>query len=258
MTVSKLQMMQRLISELSKDTSITEIQSKRKGKMVSVGLVNQFALHTVIPNKWFDWERRVGAPIMIIGQDWGPYVSLKKYVDDYELIKDDKGFDYNDYLFKKMSSRTEKFILMAIKETYEKKYKTFDQKIYDKFFFTMAVLFTRQGTKFRGNEFFDEKKSAEMSYPYVARQIEIVQPKVIMTLGNLGFGVVNTYFDLDYTDIKLSSILDSLKSSNGIIQKKGVTIIPNYHPAAHVNPKIMKENWERIWNYINFLSLNEQ
>lgn len=250
MPMNKKDHMKLLITDMSCNTSVTQIQSKRKGIIADVGLVNQFALHPVIPNKWFDWENRVNADIMIIGQDWGPYVNLKKYVDDYELSKTELHFSYDEFLFKKMSSRTEKFILQTIKETYEEKFHTFDQLVYDRFFFTMAVLFTRQGKKFRGSEFFDEKKSTALCYPYVARQIEIVQPKVIMTLGNLGFGVVNNYFQLGYKDIKLSKVLDSLQNSNGIIQKNKVTIIPNYHPAAHVSSRLMKENWKKIWEYL--------
>lgn len=243
----KAQEMKDLFSELRENTSVTQIRSKRNGGLKDVSLVNQFALHTILPNKWFDWERRVDAQVMIIGQDWGPYTSLKKFVDEYEVEKLNKGFNYDEFLFKKMSSRTEKFILQAIQKTHEEKFHLFDQNVYHKFFFTMAVLFTRQGTKFRGSEFFDEKKSAEISYPYVARQIEIVKPKVIMPLGNLAFGVVNKYFDLGYTNIKLSNVLGSLKDTNGIIQNDGTTIIPNYHPAAHVSPKMMKENWRKIW-----------
>lgn len=244
--------MQKLIEELQKNTTASSMQSKRRGILSDVGLVNQFALHSIIPNKWFDWERRVNAPIMIIGQDWGPYSALKKFVDDYEVAKKEKLFHYDAFLFKTFSSRTEKFIVNVIKETYEKQYGKFDQKIYDNFFFTMAVLFTRQGTKFRGNEFFDEKKSMEISYPYVAKQIEIVQPKVVMTLGNLALSLVNRYYNLDYKDVKLSDILTSLKKNNGVITREEVLIIPNYHPAAHINPSIKKEIWSKMWTLYNF------
>lgn len=240
-----------LIKNLAKDISHKTIQGKRKGEIVNLSLINQFALHTVIPNTWFDWERRVNAPIMIIGQDWGPYTALKKYVDEYEASNDNINFDYDSFLLKQFSSHTEKFIMNTIKETYEEEYGKFTSDIYTKFFFTMAVLYTRQGNKFRGNELFDEIQSRNISYPYVVKQIEIVKPKVIMTLGNLGFSVVNEYYNLGFTKNKLSLILEKLQKQNGIILLNNVVIVPNYHPAAHINPKIQKDIWRKIWEYVS-------
>lgn len=43
--------------------------------------------------------------------------------------------------------------------------------MWDRIFFTMAVLFIRQGNLFRGNQNFDPLKSAGHSYKYLARQL---------------------------------------------------------------------------------------
>src|SRR5688572_21705985 len=71
--------MQDLINDLANDRSHNTIKASRKGVITDLSLVNQFALNKFIPNKWFDWIDRVDAEIMIIGQDWGPYIALQKF-----------------------------------------------------------------------------------------------------------------------------------------------------------------------------------
>lgn len=242
--------MQKLLYDLAHETQVSFIRAQRQGITTDLSLVNQFALHPLIPNKWFDWERRINAPIMIIGQDWGPYSVLKTYIDQYDSEVKNEGFDYEQFLCKQMSSRTEKFILNTIKETYIEKHEKFDHAIYDKFFFTMAVLFTRHGKHFRGNHNFDERQSFEISYPYVARQIEIVKPKVIMPLGLLGLKLVTRYFDLPFRNRNLESVIDELESIGRCIHLTNTMIIPNYHPASYTSPSQQKEIWSTIWEVI--------
>lgn len=181
----------------------------------------------------------------------GPYVALKRYIDDYESSKDALGFSYDNFLFKTFSSRTEKFIIKTIIETYKSRFREFDQKVFNDFFFTMAVLFTRKGTHFRGSHNFDEKKSFEISYPFVAKQIEIVKPKVIMPIGSLGFRVIDRFFNLGYSQKTLSEVISELNSNNHTIKLTDTIIIPNFHPASHTSPKIQTEIWSKIWDYYN-------
>jgi hypothetical protein len=245
---NKKDLMQNLISDLSQNTDCENIRRTRNGSLADLSLINQFNKRNFIPNKWFDWVNRVDAPIMIIGQDWGPYLSLKKYFDDYEISVKKPDFNYDDFLFKTFSSRTEKFIIKAIKKTYSEKYGNFNKEVYDSIIFTMAVLFTRQGKHFRGNENFDEKSSFEICYPYVKRQIEIVKPKIIMTLGGLAFKVVDQFFELGFSGKNLTEVVKTLKDN--IIRKSDTIIIPNFHPASHIDPQIQLKIWEKIWEYI--------
>lgn len=247
----KSQLMSELIEEIRLDTNTSNISSIRKHIQTDVSLINQFALQRHIPNKWFDWTNTVkNSEVMIIGQDWGPYSVLKEFISSFDESKITNTEYYREFLFKDFSSRAEKFILNTIKETYREKFnKEITDEKWDKIFFTMAVLFTRQGKLFRGNQNFDEKKSAEISYPYIKRQIDILQPKLIIPLGNLAFGVVNKYYNLGYSKIKVRKIVNSL--NNGVINLNNVTILPNYHPAAHINPKIQKAIWQKMWEYTN-------
>ncbi|MCK9368472.1 hypothetical protein M0R04_00640 [Candidatus Dojkabacteria bacterium] len=246
----KRDQMRSLIEKMKLEKEIENIFANRKGKKVNVGLINHYKLHELIPNKWFDWVDRANAKIAIIGQDWGPYISLKKYVDEWELVKDKPDFDYNEFLFKRFSSRTERFIVTTLQQTHLDKFgKSMSRKTWDKLFFTMAVLFTRQGIHFRGSDNFDEKVSSKLSYPYLKQQLDIVKPKIIITLGNLAFSSINKYFNLGYEGQKISEIITSL-SSIGYINSGDTIIIPNYHPAAHIDPKIMKRLWKIVWDHI--------
>lgn len=234
-----------LVQEMTQDKTAASLQAIRKGKVVDIGLVNHFQLHDLIPNKWFDWTRRADASIMIIGQDWGPYIALKHYMDDYEAQKDSPDFNYDKFLFSGFSSRTEKFILKAITEAYFLAANDeIPQEKWNDIIFTMSVLFTRQGKHFRGTEFFDNEKSRNHSFSYVSRQIDIVKPKVIMTLGGMAWQTVAEHFS--FTQFKGQTVTQVIQnvSAPGYIQLEHTTIIPNFHPASHVSPAIMKKIWQ--------------
>ena len=208
--------MSKLIDEMRRDSSMETILARRGGAQKNVGLVNQFKKHKRIPNKWFDWERCVDAQIMIIGQDWGPYEVLSRMISDFDQTRLDDEEYYHDFLFRDFSSRTERFILKAVQDTYLEHFgERFPRSLWDEIFFTMAVLFTRQGKHFRGSEFFHEKKSAQVSYRYVSAQIDIVKPAVIVPLGNLAFEVLNQKFNLGYKEIKITKIIESLGDDGG-------------------------------------------
>lgn len=247
-TKSKKEKIKELWNNLALDTEYKDIKAKRKGKITNLSLVNQYNKHDFIPNKWFDWENQVEAPVMIIGQDWGPYIKLKKFIDNYESKKNRKDFVYQEFLFDTFSSRTEKFIIKAIEETYPNGGKT-ALELSDYFFYSVAVLFTRTGIHFRGNHNFDPVKSAEHSYKYLAQQIDILSPKIIMPLGGLALDQIQKYFDLELSGNNLTEKIGNINT--GIIQKNKTIIIPNYHPAAHINPEIMLDKWKLIWEYLD-------
>jgi len=244
MTVNEKQI-QELIEQMRDDSEMERIEVVRNGEVVDVGLINQFRRHAIIPNKWFDWESTVNSKLCIIGQDWGPYGVLKEFISGFDISKKDDDEYYRNFMFKSFTSRTERFIYKAVTETYEEYYKTrFIDSMWNRIFLTMAVLFTRQGNSFRGNQNFDPLKSVEHSYKYLARQLEIVKPRVVMPLGNLALESVNKFYNLGYDKPKISQVVQ-----DGPIIKSDVVVIPNYHPAAHVNPKIQVDIWKKIWKY---------
>jgi hypothetical protein len=128
-SIDKRKDMRDLLDSLKMDQKSSQIKAKRGEELTDVGLVNQFEKHEFIPNKWFDWINRADSKIMIIGQDWGPYSQLKKFIDQYELEKDSSSFYYDEFLFRSFSSRTEVFIFKAVEETYREEYGSDTTKI---------------------------------------------------------------------------------------------------------------------------------
>jgi len=242
-TQEKKKLIRKLWKDLSNNTKVTKRYKIREGKKVNIGFINQYALHSFIPNKWFDWENRVNAKIMIIGQDWGPYKVLLPYIENYN-----KDLNYEDFLFKTFSSRTEKFILTSLSKSYKEKYgKTMTKDVWNKFIFTVAVLFTRQGKQFRGSEFYDESFGMKESLPYLKRQIEIIKPKVIIVMGGTAWKQIKDIYNLKYPD-KFSEVI--LKLNRKPIVYKDVKIIPIFHPASFTDPKVQYKLWKTLWDNI--------
>lgn len=209
MNKSKRLQIRRLIEDIKNDTAYLKVKPP---------LVNHFQIHDKIPNRWFDWERRVDSPIMIIGQDWGPYIHLKKYIDNPST----------DHF---ASSRTESFIIKTLN--------TINRNLIDTIFFTVSVIYTRTGSLFRGNANYNEAKSFEVSFPFVSRQIDIVKPKIIMTLGGLAFKTLNMHYKLGVKGKTLKDVVEK-----GKVKTSNTLIIPAYHPAAFVNPEIQLRSWK--------------
>lgn len=69
-----------------------------------------------------------------------------------------------------------------------------------------------------------------------------------MPLGNLALESVNKFYNLGYDKPKISQVVQDHP-----IIKSDVVVIANYHPAAHVNPKIQIDIWKKIWKYTNLV-----
>lgn len=95
---NKQKQIQDLIQQMRDDSEMEKIEVLRKGEVVNVGLVNHFRKHTVIPNKWFDWERTVNSKLCIIGQDWGPYSVLKEFISGFDISKKDDDEYYRHFM----------------------------------------------------------------------------------------------------------------------------------------------------------------
>ena len=246
--IDKKKRIQYLISDIIRNTEVESRYRVRAGKNINVGFINQFRKHSFIPNKWFDWKSRVNSHIMIIGQDWGPYSVLQEYILEYKKLKDSNSFNYKDFLFSRYSSRTEKFIFTVLEESYYRKFnKKLDMRVWDDFFFTMAILFTRRGEHFRGNEFFDLKFGIDQSLPYLKRQISIVKPKIIIPFGGSAWNSIRTILNLETFPSKISEVITYLNGEP--INIDGIKVIPIFHPASHTDKKLDKQLWSSIWDF---------
>lgn len=186
-----------------------------------------------IPSIWTDWFHRVDSSIMIIGQDWGPYQEMKTLHDKLNYDKS----NWKD-LIESEKSNTKKLLAYYIEQSSQGTYTL------DDLFVTNAILCARKGNSYRGDNI-DLKKSTLNCSKYLLRQIEIVKPKVIVTLG---------YYPL----LSLASILGfpiskTLKETIQCypeIKVYDFVIIPVYHPVAQIKKEEQLKQYQKIWKYV--------
>ena len=80
-----------------------------------------------------------------------------------------------------------------------------------------------------------EANEIEVCIPYLKRQIEIIKPKIICTLGRYSMEVIMQQFGL-------ADKLDSISKIHGkVFDHNKIKIVPLYHPAVAVYNSNMKE-----------------
>ena len=78
-----------------------------------------------------------------------------------------------------------------------------------------------------------EPEEIELYAPFLDRQIEIIRPKIIVTLGRFSMAYIMKRFGLEY-ELKPISVLHGTIHTSGSLMSFPVTIIPMYHPAASI------------------------
>lgn len=171
---------------------------------------------------------------MIIGQDWGPYNDMKKF---HNLLKDDKS-NWKE-IIELEKSNTKKMLEHYIKSSSNNKYSL------DDIFTTNAIMCARQGNNYRGNNI-DLKKSTMNCSENLLKQIDIVKPKIILTLGYYPLKSLALIFNF-----KINSTLKSTIEEYPEINVDNYVIIPLYHPAAQIRKDEQLRQYKRIWKYVN-------
>ena len=80
--------------------------------------------------------------------------------------------------------------------------------------------------------------------PFLDRQIKIIQPKIVATLGRFSMTYIMTHYGLDFE-------LDTISKIHGqVFEAEGFKFIPLYHPAAAIyNQQLMgtlKEDFKKL------------
>ena len=227
----KKQIFEELLQSMSKCDKCTNFKGKEKSL---INIYNDYNFGSNIPSIWTDWFNRLDSKIMIIGQDWGPYNDMEKL---NSLLNDDKS-NWKE-LIESEKSNTKKLLENYIKDSSNNKYSLND------IFVTNAIMCARQGDNYRGNNI-DLKKSTLNCSNFLLRQIEIVKPRVIITLG---------YYSLmslsNLMDFKIEKTLKETIKEYPEICKGDYIIIPLYHPVAQIKKSEQLEQYKRIWKYID-------
>ncbi len=90
-----------------------------------------------------------------------------------------------------------------------------------------------------------EKNEIEACTPYLEKQVKIIQPKVIATMGNYA-----TSFILEKYGLK--DKIEGISRIHGkVFQTEGMKIIPLYHPAVAVYNANMKETLKKDFKILS-------
>lgn len=186
-----------------------------------------------IPSIWTDWFHRMDSSIMIIGQDWGPYQEMKTLHDKLNYDKS----NWKD-LIESEKSNTKKLLAYYIEQSSQGMYTL------DNLFVTNAILCARKGNSYRGDNI-DLKKSTLNCSKYLLRQIEIVKPKVIVTLGYYPLLSLASIFGFP-----ISKTLKETIQCYPEIKVCDFVIIPVYHPVAQIKKEEQLKQYQKIWKYV--------
>lgn len=85
-----------------------------------------------------------------------------------------------------------------------------------------------------------EPEEIELYAPFLDRQLEIIKPQVIVTLGRFSMAYIMKKFGLEHELKPISALHGTIHQSNPLLSFS-VTIIPMYHPAAAIYNGATKE-----------------
>lgn len=226
----KRKQFEKFIKELRKCDKCINLNCQNKSL---INIYQDYDFCTNIPSIWTDWFNRLNSKVMIIGQDWGPYNDMKKF----NVLLDKNKSNWKE-IIELEKSNTKKILENYIKESSIGKYSL------DDMFITNAIMCARQGDSYRGNNI-DLKKSTINCSEYLLKQIEIVKPKVVLTLGY--YPLLSLSKTLGF---KIDKTLTESIKNNPEIKMSDFVIIPLYHPVAQIAKEEQLERYKRIWKYI--------
>lgn len=221
---------QELIQDMGNCSKCINLKCKNKSL---VNIYQDYDFCTNIPSIWTDWFNRLESYIMIIGQDWGPYSDMEKF---HKLLNKDKS-NWR-ILIESEKSNTKKLLDNFIRESSNNAYTL------DNIYITNAIMCARQGENYRGNNI-NLKKSTLNCSEYLLRQIEIVKPRVILTLGYYPLMSLSKIFGFAIEKTLKETIMKQPE-----ILIKDFVIIPLYHPVAQIKKEEQLKQYKRIWKYL--------
>lgn len=231
----KKELYEELLKELKKCEKCIHLKSKNGKDYALINLYknNQFCKN--IPSIWTDWFHRLNSKIMMIGQDWGPYSDMKML---NELYRQNPTPDNWKYLIEQEKSKTKKLLEYYIKESSNNTYNL------DDIFITNAIMCARKGENYRGDNI-NLRKSTDHCKEYLLKQINILKPKIILTLGY--------YPLLSLSKIYNFTIEKNLRDTihkNPEINMHDFIIIPLYHPVAQIKKNEQLKQYKKIWEHM--------
>lgn len=235
----KKELLDEMFQDMSKCDLCLDIKNK-SGKDCSLINIYKDDFYKEIPSIWTDWFKHVDSKIMIIGQDWGPYVEMKKFRDMYKVDETDSSWER---IIEEEISLTKKILTKYLVESGKCFGLDIDDNIIKNIYITNAIMCARSGNNYRSDNIKLKECSLNCS-KYLKRQIDIVKPKIILTLGFYPLLSLSKIYNF-----KIDKTLSSSIDNYGFFEIQDIVIIPLYHPAAQIRKDKQIEQYNKIWKY---------
>lgn len=236
MVIIKDLLFNELINDMGKCDKCVSMYSQNSIECSLINIYKNTEFGKKIPSIWTDWYSRLNSKIMIIGQDWGPFEDMKKLNEKY--LEDPTKENWNK-LIEEEKSLTKKQLTKYLVESSKGKITSIND-----IYITNAVMCGRKGNNYRGNNI-NLKCSTLNCKEFLFRQIQIVKPKVILTLGYYPlYSLSNIYH------FKIEENLTKTMEKYPMLEVEDFIIIPLYHPVAQITREKQLEQYNRIWQFI--------
>lgn len=242
--MEKIKEFDKLIDEMSLCEKCTNLKNKKGTDCSLINIYKNKKFSKNIPSIWTDWYNRLNSSIMIIGQDWGPYNDMNKFYQEYITNKTKENWKK---IIEQEKSMTKKMLTKYLIKSAENNNINIRQNILDRIYVTNAIMCARQGDNYRGNNI-KLKESIINCKNFIKEQIDIVKPKVILTLGYYPLYSLSQIYKFDIENNLTSTIkkYEHFKVMN-------IVVIPLYHPTAQISKEKQLEQYNIIWKYINIV-----
>lgn len=225
----KKELFDKLLIEMSNCNFCENLKSKNIDKsLINIYKDEDFSKN--IPSIWTDWYNRLDSEIMLIGQDWGPFKDMEKLYKKYKSINNWKK------LIEEEKSLTKRQLTKFVKESSKGRVTSLDN-----FYITNAIMCARNGDNYRSNNI-NLKKSTLYCTKFLKEQIEIVKPKIILTLGYYPLLSLSKIFGFE-----IENTLSECIRIKPIIKVESYIIIPLYHPASQIRKEKQLKQYDKIW-----------
>lgn len=240
--MNKKSELNKLFFNMSQCTKCTNLISCKGTDYSLINIFKNENFYRNIPSIWTDWYNRLDSKIMLIGQDWGPYTDMTKFYNLY--IANPTHQNWKD-IIEQEKSMTKKLLINYLIQSARQNSISIDNSFIDNIFITNAIMCARKGTTYRGNNI-NLKQSSYNCSDFLQKQIQIIKPKIILTLGYYPLYSLSKIYNIDICP-KLTENINNF----GEFKIDSLVIIPLYHPAAQIKKEEQLQQYSKIWKYYN-------
>lgn len=232
----------KLIDEVAKCEKCLKLKKKNGKDCSLINIYKNKDFCKNIPSIWTDWFNRLDSSIMIIGQDWGPYIEMEKF---YKKYIENRTYENWYKTLELEKSLTKKMLVKYLLESASIYNINLDKDYLNRIYITNAIMCARTGSNYRSDNI-KLKESTINCVDFLQKQIEIVKPKIILTLGYYPLLSLSKIFNF-----KIENNLTNTILKNDVIKTNSFIIIPLYHPTAQIKKEIQLEQYKKIWLLLN-------